>query len=98
MLVLPPPFRNQALLWQAESGYRFGLADGALNDAVPKAPPGRAAMLQLIDDNVPPRRRADAAPALARAQDVNAILVDAAGGEQWRRCSTRSSAAARSAG
>ena len=35
VLVLPPPFRNQALLWQAESGFRFGLVDGALNDAVP---------------------------------------------------------------
>ncbi len=35
VLMLPPPFRNQALLWQAESGYRFGLVDGGLNDAVP---------------------------------------------------------------
>jgi hypothetical protein len=84
VLLLPPPFRNAGLLWQAESGYRFRLADGALNDAVPKGLPDRAAMLQVIDGNVP-RGGARAIMALARAQDVNAILVDAAGGEHWRR-------------
>jgi hypothetical protein len=84
VLLLPPPFRNEGLLWQAESGYRFRLADGALNDAVPKGLPDRAAMLQVIGGNVP-RGGARALLALARAQHVSTILVDAAGGEQWRR-------------
>jgi hypothetical protein len=82
VLVLPPPFRNAALLWQAESGFRFGLADGALNDAVPHDLPDRATMLELIDDNVPPGG-AKAVLAAALAQDVDAILVDRAGGAQW---------------
>jgi hypothetical protein len=84
VLVLPPPFRNSALLWQAESSFRFGLADGALNDAVPDDLPHRATMLQLIDDNVPPGG-ARAVLAAALAQGANAILVDAVGGGQWTR-------------
>ncbi len=82
VLVLPPPFRNSALIWQAESGFRFGLADGALNDAVPGDLPHRATMLQLIDDNVPPGG-ARAVLAAALAQGVDAILVDPVGGAQW---------------
>ena len=81
VLVLPPPFRNQALLWQAESGYRFGLVDGALNDAVPHGLTGRAVMLQLIDNNVPPRGARDVIAA-ALSHDAGAILVPP-GGEQW---------------
>jgi hypothetical protein len=84
VLVLPPPFRNAALLWQAESRYRFGLANGALNDSVPKNLPDRATMLQLIDDNVPPGG-AQAILRAATAQHVNAILVNSVGGAQWRR-------------
>ena len=84
VLLLPPPFRNAGLLWQAESGYRFRLADGALNDAVPKSLPDRQTMLQLIDDNVPPGG-ARAIVRAALALDVDAILVDSAGGEQWTR-------------
>jgi hypothetical protein len=84
VLVLPPPFRNGALLWQAGSGFRFGLADGALNDAVPDGLPHRDTMLQLIDDNVPPGG-ARAILAAALAQGVDAILVDASGGAQWTK-------------
>jgi hypothetical protein len=83
VLVLPPPFRNSALLWQAESGFRFGLADGALNDAVPGSLPHRATMLQIVDDNVP-AGGARAVLAAALAQGVDAILVAPAGGGQWR--------------
>ena len=89
VLLLPPPFRNAALLWQAASGYRFRLADGALNDAVPKNLPARGTMLQLIDDNVP-AGGAGAIVRAARALGVSAILVDGAGGEQWTRVLDRS--------
>ena len=71
-------------LWQAESGFRFGLADGALNDAVPEDLPDRATMLQLIDDDVPPGG-ARAVLAAALAQGVNAILVDRPGASSGRR-------------
>jgi hypothetical protein len=82
VLVLPPPFRNQGLLWQAESGFDFGLADGALDDAVPHGLPNRMVMLQLIDDNVPPRRAKDVISA-ALAQNAGAILVTEPGAAQW---------------
>ena len=82
MLLLPPPFRNGGLLWQAESGFRFGLADGGLNDAVPTSLPHRETMLQIVDDDVPPGG-AKALLAAAFAQGVDAILVDQVGGAQW---------------
>jgi hypothetical protein len=41
-------------------------------------------MLQLIDDNVPPGG-AEAILAAARAQGVDAILVDPSGGAQWTK-------------
>jgi hypothetical protein len=82
VLMLPPPFRNEALLWQAESGFRFALADGGLNDSVPHHLQHRATMLQLIDNNVPPGGPAELL-ALARAHGVSAILVAPAGDSQW---------------
>jgi len=84
VLVLPPPFRNGALLWQAESGFRFALADGALNDAVPGGLPDRKTMVQIIDDNVPRGGAPDVLSA-AHAQSVDAILVAPLGGRQWTR-------------
>ena len=51
---------------------------------MPKSLPARATMLQLIDDNVPPGGAAAILRA-ARALGVNAILVDAPGGEQWTK-------------
>jgi hypothetical protein len=82
VLVLPPPFRNGALLWQAESGFRFGLVDGGLNDNVPDGLPHRDTLLQLIDDNVPPGG-ARAVLSAALALEADAILVDPSGGAQW---------------
>jgi hypothetical protein len=84
VLMLPPPFQNAALLWQAESGFRFRLADGALNDSVPKNLPGREAMLSVIGDDVP-AGGARALLRLARLDHVNVILVDAAAEHQWPR-------------
>ncbi len=84
VLLLPPPFRNEALLWQAESGFRFGLADGSLGGPVPAGLPHRATMIQVIDNNVPPGGAKDLL-ASARSQNVDAILVDSAGGKQWTR-------------
>ena len=82
VLVLPPPFRNQALLWQVESGFHFRLADGGLNDAVPHDLVERAVMLELIGNNTPPGG-AEAVLVSARAARVGAILVVNPGASQW---------------
>jgi hypothetical protein len=82
VLVLPPPFRNEALLWQAESGFRFRLADGGLNDDPPHDLTDRAVMLQLIDNNVPPGG-ARRVIGTARADEVGAILAVNPGAPQW---------------
>ncbi len=82
VLVLPPPFRNEALLWQAESGFRFRLADGGLNDAVPHGLSDRDVMLQLIGNNTPPGG-AGAVLGIAHAAKVGAILVVNPGAPQW---------------
>jgi hypothetical protein len=84
VLMLPPPFQNAALLWQTESGFRFRLADGALNDSVPKSLPGRESMLHVIGDDVPPGG-AKALLRLARLNHVDAILVDASAEPTWPR-------------
>jgi hypothetical protein len=83
VLMLPPPFRNQALLWQAESGFRFGLADGGLNDSVPAGAPSRRTTVALLDNNVPTGGVAELIAA-ARAQKVGAILVFPAADGEWR--------------
>ena len=83
VLMLPPPFRNQALLWQAESGFRFGLADGGLNDSVPSGHPHPGTTAALLDNNVP-AGGVTALLAAARAQEVGAILVFPAADTEWR--------------
>jgi hypothetical protein len=82
VLVLPPPSRNQALLWQAEAGFRFRIADAGLSGDVPANLPERPVALELLGNDVPPHGARDVL-ALARAQGVTAILVDAQGGAQW---------------
>jgi hypothetical protein len=70
------------LLWQAESGFRFRLADGGLNDNPPHGLIDRAVMLQLIDNNVPPGG-ARRVIGTARADRTGAILVVNPGAAQW---------------
>jgi hypothetical protein len=83
VLVLPPPSRTDALLWQAESEFRYRMANGSLSPALPHGLPRPRIAAELADNNVPPRGVADVLE-LARAQRVDAILVTP-GGEQWRR-------------
>jgi hypothetical protein len=83
VLMLPPPFRNQALLWQAESGFSFRLADGGLNDTIPSGLPYRAVTSALVGNNVPSGGAA-ALLAAARNQGVGAIVVFPAGDTEWR--------------
>ena len=84
VLVVPPPFRNAALLWQEQDGFRYGLADGALNGDVPANHPDRATMLQVLDNNVPPGG-AKTLLAAARSERVEAIAVYPASDAEWSR-------------
>ena len=85
VLLLPPPFRNEAPplagrerlpLPARRRGAQRRRAEGASRPCR-DAPGDRRRTC--------PRGGARALLALARAQDVSTILVDAAGGEQWRR-------------
>jgi hypothetical protein len=82
VLVVPPPFRNAALLWQEKAGFRFRLADGGLNDDVPRSYPARGTMLQILGNNVPPGG-ARALLAAARKQQVDAIAVYPSSDNEW---------------
>jgi hypothetical protein len=82
-LLLPPPFRNEGLLWQAEDGFRFGVADAGLNAQLPAALPDRETAAQLVN-NKRPHGGAAALLRFARAEGVGAILVDASSGANWR--------------
>jgi len=82
-LLLPPPARNEGLLWQAEDGFRFGLADAGLNGQLPASLPDQP-IAQALADNNRPAGGAAAVLRFARAAGVGAILVDLESGPQWR--------------
>jgi len=82
-LILPAPFRSEALLWQAEDGFRFDIADAGLNADIPAHLPDRQAGVDIVNNNVPPHGAAGVV-AFARASGVGAILVDASSGAMWR--------------
>jgi hypothetical protein len=81
-LLLPPPNRTAAMLWQAESGFAFRMANGNLSPVVPDGVPLRGIAAAVNDDDVPGGGKDDLLR-LARAQGVDAILVDA-GAAKWR--------------
>ena len=81
-LVLAFPVDNDPLLWQAESGFAFRLANVGLTDAVPARLPDRKTILELFSNDVAPGRGA-ALVAAARARGVRAVLVDASRGTKW---------------
>jgi hypothetical protein len=82
VLVVPPPFRNDALLWQEKAGFYFRLADGGLNDDVPRNDPDRKTMLQVLGNNIP-LGGARALLAAARKQHVDAIAVYPTSNNEW---------------
>jgi len=80
--VLAFPVDNDPLLWQAESGFAFNLANVGLSDAVPEKLPQRRTILAHFSNDVPP----DGGSALvsaARRAGVAAILVDPRAGAKW---------------
>jgi hypothetical protein len=84
VLALPYPSVNEAMLWQAEAGFRFRLADAWLSPVVPDGVPGRPVLEALHDDERPPGG-GRALVRLARAFAAAAIVVDAEHDDPWRR-------------
>jgi hypothetical protein len=87
VLVLPYGKNADALLWQAETGFRFRMAGGYVSNEVPR-PYQLVAVHQLAANN-PPSGGARDLLALAHAMGVGTILVEARHSEPWRSLLTR---------
>jgi hypothetical protein len=97
LLALPYPSLNDAMLWQAEAGFRFRLADAWLSPVVPEGVPLRAVAEALHDDEVPVGG-GSAVLKLARAQGADAIMLDRQHAEPWRSLLARTPLRARTVG
>lgn len=88
VLMLPYPNRTDAMLWQAESGFRFRMADGYVNSRPPADVPEPAVVRSLKHRGTPPSAR----PLLAwaRRQGVTKIVVAGTGARAWVRLLTQS--------
>jgi hypothetical protein len=84
LLALPYPSISGAMLWQAEAGFRFRLADAWLSPLVPDGVPHRAAFEALHDDSVPAGGGRELV-ALARASHAEAIIVDPSADVPWNQ-------------
>jgi hypothetical protein len=80
---LPYPTVNSAMLWQAEAGFRFRVADAYLTPVVPHGVPGRAVLETLLDGLVP-AGGGRAIVRVARAQGADGILLDREHAQPWR--------------
>jgi hypothetical protein len=83
VLVLPFPSWGDSMLWQAESGFRFRLADGSLSPAIPSGVPNRPTALALLSNDVP-TGGAEEIVRFARGLGATVILVDGDRSEPWR--------------
>jgi hypothetical protein len=88
VLALPYPSVNEAMLWQAEAGFRFRLADAWLSPVVPHGVPDRSVLAALHDDEAP-AGGGGAILRLARAQGADLIVLDRAHPEPWHRLLAR---------
>jgi hypothetical protein len=79
---IPDAAGMDAALWQAESGFRFRLANGALSPELPEGIPDPEAALEVLYDVVPDGGGA-AVVRLARGLDATVIMLDAEHLEQW---------------
>lgn len=83
VLSLPFPSWNEGMLWQAEAGFRYRLAQASLTPVVPAGVPDRATVLSLQANEAPAGGGA-AVLNVARAQGADVILVDRELAEPWR--------------
>jgi hypothetical protein len=81
-IFVPEAAGMAATLWQAESGFRFNLANGSLNPVIPAGIPDREAALAVLYGTVP----GDSGPRvvrLARNLGATTILLDAERVAEW---------------
>ena len=83
VLALPYPSLNGAMLWQAEAGFRFRLADAWLSPVVPDGVPDRDVLTALHNDEQPGGGGATLVR-LAHHLRADVIMVDAEHAEPWR--------------
>ena len=81
LLLLPFQFWGSSMLWQAEAGYDFQMADGFISPKAPKLPDARGAFLLL--NNL---QRGSWRPLIRLANDlgVTMIVVEGGHGDSWR--------------
>jgi hypothetical protein len=83
VMMLPYTSNGDAMLWQAQSGFRFAMADGHLAPKPPPADERYPAVAALDEDGPPPGGTADL-EAFTRAAGVSVILVLDSVADKWR--------------
>lgn len=83
VLALPYPSVDAAMLWQAESRFRYRLADAWLSPVVPRGAPDPSVLEALHDDELPAGGGA-AILELARDEAADVIVLDGAYTARWR--------------
>jgi hypothetical protein len=73
---IPDPADMDATLWQAESGYRFRLANGSLSTHIPEGIPDRQAAIEVFYNVIPAGGGAHIVR-LARELGATVIMLDA---------------------
>jgi hypothetical protein len=83
VLVLPFPNRSDGMLWQAETGFAFRMANGYVNSVVPEGVPDAFLVRRLERSPAPTNPR----PLLewARKQGVTTIVAAGPGSRAWVR-------------
>jgi hypothetical protein len=84
VLMLPHPAWSGSTLWQAQAGFRFRMADGALNPLPPEKLAADRALLDALAENQLPAGGARAVVDFARRQGATTIVLDGAEARPWR--------------
>jgi hypothetical protein len=81
VLMLPAPNWTDAMLWQAEAGYRFRMTGGYISPALPKNVPDFPYAMKLFTNN----RGSDWRPLVkfARATQATMIILEEGHGVSW---------------
>ncbi len=83
VLMLPFPIRNDAMLWQAEAGFAFRMANGYVNTRAPSGVPDPK-LVQLLQHPTP-STSARSLLDWARGQGVTKIVAAGEGARAWAR-------------
>jgi hypothetical protein len=83
VLALPHPSWGNSMLWQAEAGFRYRMANGSLSTAIPDRVPDREIVLSLLGGDMPAGGAGDIVR-FARHQGASVIMVEGEHAEPWR--------------